>query len=140
MSDGETVFRIAQNRFAPDFSAEMVTPTKLGVTVTGDLPPGVADLFLEIDYIADTVMAFMGNEFVADSFYYGEPWRIGLKRFFGHEGWRNPLFHFRAMYPNAPYLSDLPEAAIPRFEDDEPVILLNSVEIQPEYATSVRLH
>lgn len=135
----ESVFRIKQRRFAPDFSAEMVTPVKLGVTIAGDLPPGVADLFLEIDYIADTVMAFMGNELVADSFYYGEPWRIGLKRFFGDEGWRSPLFHFRPMYPNAPCLDDLSGSAIPEFENDEPVILVNSVRLQPEYSTSLQL-
>ncbi len=49
------------------------------------LPEGafrdVSDLILSIDYIGDTGAAFINGEMVADNFYHGNPWRIGLKRY-----------------------------------------------------------
>ena len=40
-----------------------------------------SDLILSIDYIGDTGAAFINGEMVADNFYHGSPWRIGLKRY-----------------------------------------------------------
>ena len=49
------------------------------------LPPGawvgVNDLFLTIDYEGDAGMAFINGRLVADHFYNGLPWTIGMKRF-----------------------------------------------------------
>jgi len=137
-ADG-TVFQIKQDEFVPEFSASMATPKKLTVSISGDAPSGVNDLFLEVDYVADTVMAFMANDLVADTFYIGEPWRIGLKRFFGDDRWRNILLHFRPLYEDAPFLEDLPASAIPDFENGSPVLTVKSVRLIPEYTTTLEL-
>jgi len=135
-----TVFQIRQDEFVPKFSASLATPKKLTVDITGDVPQGVNDLFLEVDYVADTVMAFMANDLVADTFYIGEPWRIGLKRFFGDDHWRNLLLHFRPLYEGAPFLEDLPASAIPDFENGGDVLTVRSVRLIPEYSTTVELN
>jgi len=135
-----TVFQIKQDVFMPEFSASLVTPKKLAVSITGNVPQGVTDLFLEVDYVADTVMAFMGNDLVADTFYIGEPWRIGLKRFFGDDYWRDILLHFRPLYEGAPFLEDLPASAIPNFENGSPVLTVESVRLMPEYSTTLKLN
>jgi beta-galactosidase len=46
-----------------------------------DFFDGVSDVFLEIDYLGDTAGAYIDGRLVADDFYYGQPWRVGLKRF-----------------------------------------------------------
>ena len=44
--------------------------------------PGEADdWFLHIGYRGESARAFIGGEFVADDFYAGPPWTIGLRRF-----------------------------------------------------------
>jgi len=49
------------------------------------LPPGdfdgVSDIFLQVDYVGDAARAYLGDRLVADDFYYGRVWEIGLKRF-----------------------------------------------------------
>src|SRR5262249_44045780 len=45
------------------------------------LPMDINDVFLEIDYTGDVGMAFIKGQLVDDHFYFGQPWRIGLKRF-----------------------------------------------------------
>ena len=44
-------------------------------------PAGISDVFLRVDYIGDTGMAFINGRLVADNFNNGTPWVIGLKRF-----------------------------------------------------------
>lgn len=144
-ADGETgieatVFSVVQAEYEPDYAASMVTPRKMAMSIRGEIPPGVNDLFIEIDYVADTIMAFMGNDLVADTFYYGQPWRIGLKRFFDNENWREPLFHFRALHKDAVFMDDLADEAVPSFEKRRKVIELNSATVSPEYVTTVELH
>lgn len=39
------------------------------------------DIFLHIDYAGDSAKAFLNGELIADHFYTGEPWPIGLRRF-----------------------------------------------------------
>ena len=46
-------------------------------------PAGVSDIFLTLPYVADTGMGFINGELVADDFYKGQPWQLGLKQFLG---------------------------------------------------------
>jgi len=39
------------------------------------------DVFLHIDYAGDSAKAFLNGELIADHFYTGEPWQIGLRTF-----------------------------------------------------------
>ncbi|MCF0187150.1 MAG: beta-galactosidase, partial [Bacteroidaceae bacterium] len=66
----------------PDMTWEMRNPRRMTVNFdpTKEVPQ-VNEWFLEIDYDGDVAMAFLDNEIVLDHFWYGQPWRIGLKRF-----------------------------------------------------------
>jgi beta-galactosidase len=47
-----------------------------------DFPAGLLDGAVEarlvVDYVGDAARAYLGDELVADDFYYGRPWEIGL--------------------------------------------------------------
>lgn len=49
------------------------------------LPPDClangGEILLKIDYVGDAGRAYLGGKLVADHFYFGRPWEIGLKRF-----------------------------------------------------------
>ncbi|MBN1310975.1 MAG: beta-galactosidase [Anaerolineae bacterium] len=58
-----------------------ISTCKYQLTLSDDALDGLSDLFLEITYEGDTGMAFIDGQLVADNFYDGRPWSIGLKRF-----------------------------------------------------------
>ena len=43
------------------------------------LPAGAAEVRLQVDYTGDAARAYLGGELVADDFYCGRPWKIGLR-------------------------------------------------------------
>lgn len=51
------------------------------LTLTQPLPPGVNNLWLNIDYTGDIGRLFVGSTLVDDDFVHGATWQIGLKRF-----------------------------------------------------------
>jgi len=51
------------------------------IQVPNDLLNGASDVFLRIHYAGDTAGAYINGKLVADNFYNGLPWEIGLKRF-----------------------------------------------------------
>ena len=40
---------------------------------------GVAELRVVVDYSGDGARAYLGDELVADDFYFGRPWEVGLR-------------------------------------------------------------
>jgi len=51
------------------------------IAVPSDALQGLSDLFLAIHYQGDEARLLSGNRLLADNFYNGSAWRIGLKRF-----------------------------------------------------------
>jgi hypothetical protein len=51
------------------------------INVEMDAMPALNDIFLRIDFEGDIGQLFLGDELVADWFYDGRVWEIGLKRF-----------------------------------------------------------
>lgn len=47
----------------------------------GNVDKNVYDVYLEIDYTAESVDAYLDNEKVADEYYTGEIWQIALRKF-----------------------------------------------------------
>ena len=110
------------------------------LTLTTDraaLPESISDVFLEIDYTGDVGLAFMNGQLVDDNFYFGQPWRIGLKRFFPQLSEAGMYFSFRPLSKDAPFLSDLPAKAVPDFSKQQEVLRLNHVNVVPEYRAVV---
>jgi hypothetical protein len=97
------------------------------------LPDGINDVFLEIDYTGDVGLAFINGQLVDDQFYFGQPWRIGLKRFLTRLAEEGMYISFRPLYKDAPFLPDLPASAIPDFSKQREVLQINRVRVLPEY-------
>jgi beta-galactosidase len=51
------------------------------LTLTQPLPPGISNLWLDIDYTGDIGRLYVGSTLVDDDFFHGATWQIGLKRF-----------------------------------------------------------
>lgn len=102
------------------------------------LEKGLNDIFLNIDYIGDTGMAFINGVLVADDFYKGLNWNIGLKQFLSNGDYKEIQFYFRPIYATAPYLVDLKPASIPNFSKNKKVVDIRKVSLIPEYKTTVR--
>jgi hypothetical protein len=102
-------------------------------TEKSELPEEINDVFLDIDYTGDVGMAFMGGQLVDDHFYFGQPWRIGVKRFLPKLAADGMTIAFRPINKDAPYISDLPTSAVPDFTTARDVLKINQVRVLPEY-------
>lgn len=78
---GRTVLRISAPAKNVSVQVEPISARKYQLTLPEDALVGLSDLYLRVDYEGDTGMAFMQGCLVADNFYAGTPWLIGLKRF-----------------------------------------------------------
>lgn len=54
---------------------------------------GVADVFLRIDYVGDIGEAYIDGQLVADNFWNGTTWEVGLKRFAERLAERELIIH-----------------------------------------------
>jgi hypothetical protein len=97
------------------------------------------DVFVRIDYQGDRAMAFYNGLLIADHFYYGQPWTIGLKRFKTRLDSGDILFMFHPMQKDATYLVDLPEDKVPDFSASPSLLKVNGVTFVPEYKAMVRI-
>jgi beta-galactosidase len=103
------------------------------------LEKGLNDIFLNIDYLGDVGLAYLDNSLVADDFYKGLPWNIGLKQFIGQSKSKELQFYFRPIYKTAPYLVDLAPAAIPKFEKDAKLVDIKQLTLTPEYSYTIKI-
>lgn len=131
-ASGFSRYRLTQPIYRPVQESRWVAPNKLTIDVIKKLlPAGVSDLWLKLDYRADTAMVFQDGELVADHFYYGKPWDIGLKRFL-KEGDASLVVYFRPLESDRAYSADLAEAGVP-VPAGKRVLDVRELTIQPEY-------
>ena len=122
----------------PFVHAKVVDRRTLTLSTDGPaLPENVNDVFLDIDYQGDVGMAFINGSLVDDEFYFGQPWRIGLKRFLPRVAEDGMYISFRPISKDAPFLADLPPAAVPDFADQHEILRINRVKVFPEYKASI---
>lgn len=74
-------------KIANDLSAAFtkISDTEYEITVPGSLG-GADEIFLHIMYEADSARLYIGSDLVDDSFYTGQDWEIGLKRYYDQFG------------------------------------------------------
>ena len=51
------------------------------VTLPKNMPPGLSDVFLDINYAGDVGRLYDGKRLLDDNFFNGTSWEVGLKRF-----------------------------------------------------------
>ena len=98
------------------------------------------DIFLNVDYIGDTGMAFINGKLVADHFYFGKAWDIGLKRFMNSTTNDKMVLYFRPLYKNAPFYQDFSTEIIPDFKESNSFFRLNHIKFIPEYKVIIQFH
>jgi beta-galactosidase len=76
-----SMVRVKASTCEPDWSVERHGPDKAVVRVADRSFEQAHDLFLRLNYEGDTGRAFINGRLVADHYYNGLPWEIGLKRF-----------------------------------------------------------
>lgn len=121
----------------PEYTSRKVGSRRLAVRFSGKDYPQVNDYFLRLNYVGDVAMAFLKGELVLDHFYYGAPWQISLKRFQQELAHEELSFYIRPLRKNAPFLSDLPQEAVPDFSKGA-VVRVDSVQIVPQYVTTLQ--
>jgi beta-galactosidase len=132
-----STFRIELPAQKVDLPIRTIQQNKIQLTLPAAKPSGINDLYLVIDYTGDTGMGFLNGELVADNFYNGTKWTVGLKKFMDLPGQKEMVFYFRPLYQNAPYFQDFETASIPVFSDNQPNLEIKSVEVIPEYQTTI---
>lgn len=90
-----------------------------------DIPQNAEDIYLNIDYAGESARLYVDGEFVADDFYRGIPWQIGLKR------WNFPKKLYIRIYTlyerDCLYIYDMPE-----YDPDGSVCRLNRITAETE--------
>ena len=108
-------FEVKLPKVTIPFAAKKVSDKRLVVQLPGEMPNGLNDVILKIDYVGDTGMGFLDGELVADEFYKGIPWEIGLRYFVDVKKAEEMNFYFRPIYKGASFLVDLEKKDVPDF-------------------------
>ncbi len=96
---------------------------------------GVHEVLLEINYIGDAARAYLGDRLIADNFYYGKSWQIGLRRFGQEAVDRGLTLKLLPLRKDAPiYLA--PEAR-PDFGSKQDMVKLNGIRATAVYQVVV---
>ena len=77
-----------ENKLFASFEKE--SETRYNITVPGNLKDA-GEIFVHVDYEADSAKLYREDTVIADNFYTGQPWEIGLKRFFDRFGTADEL-------------------------------------------------
>lgn len=119
---------------APAFEAkwEKKAPGEWALTVDA-LPKGADNLWLTIKYVGDNAVFLVDGQVYTDNLYNGEPWRIGLRRFF-LDG--KPHTFTVRVAPFDPKVGGLPRSALPR-DDAEAKGVIRAIDIVPEIAVAL---
>lgn len=143
MMDGNAVFssyQLALPAFEFTAAIKEISHKKMSVALPGTIPPGVNDIYLTVNYTGDTGMGFLDGELVADNFYNGVPWQLGLRKFIlSPSKPKEMVFYFRPMEKDATYLFDLQPYPqhIPDFGKSNTYLKVNFITFTPQYKTTI---
>jgi len=128
-----SIFKIKLPGFKITDTVTSINDQKIQLSLTPNWPPYVNDVFAKVDYVADNGMAFINGELVADEFYKGRPWEIGLKKFMIDKQPKNMVLYFRPIYKDAPWLVDFPADKQPDFSKTKSFTHIQKITFTPEY-------
>jgi hypothetical protein len=131
-------YRMIFEKARPKMSINRATPRHLQLTADSDLM-GLNDMFVKIEYVGDRGQAFINGKLVADHFYYGQAWEIGLKKFLPQLRNNPMVFYFHPMYSDAEYLVDFEKDKLPDFSVNPTYLKVGNIELIPEYKALLKL-
>lgn len=125
-------------KVSPACEVNTVTPRRITVAFNDTLnAPQVNEYFMRIDYTADVAMAFLKGRMVQDEFWHAQPWMIGLNRHKTEMASEPMSFYFRPLRSDATCLQDMPQSAIPSFNEGNQVLDVRNVSIVPQYQVTI---
>jgi len=133
-------YRLTLPSFQFAVKTKEISTQKITVALPQTIPASVNDIYLNVNYAGDTGMDFINGELVADNFYNGLPWQIGLRKFVSLPiKPKEMVFYFRPMQKNATYLLDLQPYPqfIPDFGKLNSYLKINSISFTPQYKTTI---
>ncbi|MCY1719989.1 beta-galactosidase [Prolixibacteraceae bacterium Z1-6] len=101
---------------------------------------GLNDVFLKVNYIGDRSMAFIDGKLVADHFYYGLPWEIGLRKFGFDLKPGNLQFFFHPLQKDAEYMIDLDQEKLFGDGTQKRILNVGDIEVLPEYKANMTIN
>jgi hypothetical protein len=107
------------------------------IAVPSDALHGLSDLFLAVHYQGDEARLLSGNRLLADNFYNGAAWRIGLKRYLSAPS--TGPFKLQVMPLDAKARIFFEPGSSPAFGKDGQAGALQSIEALPEYELHLSL-
>lgn len=134
-------YRLTLPKFELEAKTNEITRKKWTVALPQEIPEGVNDIYLNVSYTGDTGMGFVNGELVADNFYNGLLWQIGLRQFFSAAIKPTEMvLYFRPMQKNASYLLDLEPYPqfIPDFGKSNSYLKVNTISFTTQYKTRIK--
>jgi hypothetical protein len=95
----------------------------------------VSELFLEVRYQGDIARLYADHHLLADDFYNGRAWSIGLRRFLNAEDAKKFELHILPLRKDAPVYMELPRPA--EFSANGQTEKLESIRLVPEYQLTI---
>jgi hypothetical protein len=126
----QPVKRDKYNAVAPT-NADFERSAVWRITLPKAAMEGLSDLFLQITYRGDVGRLYVGQRLLADDFYNGRVWEIGLKRF-AKEAF-NQMLSLKVMPLRKDAPIYLPRDAWPHFPPNGEIADVQAIEAVPEY-------
>jgi beta-galactosidase len=121
---------------APD-DADFEAAEEWEVRLEGNALDEDGEVFLLIDYVGDVGRAYLGGRLIADDFYYGRTWEIGLKRFVPEVLEKGLVLKFLPLRRDAPiYIA--PEHR-PTFGSSDEILELRDIRVACELFAEINL-
>ena len=92
---------------------------------------GLSDLFLVVNYQGDVARLSTGHKLLADDFYNGHPWSVGLERFVHSQDSTTLELSILPLRKDAPVYFELPRPI--DFPANGQVDRLEALKLVPEY-------
>ena len=126
-------------KFNETIEKREITSGKLAVKLPVKIPNHINEIILDIDYTGDVGMGFLNGKLVADDFYRGANWQIGLRKFMGLQEREEMVLYFRPMQAGAEYLEDFSDDNIPDFGENKSYLEINKVKFIAIYQALIEI-
>lgn len=103
----------------------------------GSLPKGCSDVFLTVQYRGDVAHLYRDSTFLADDFFYGRDWEVGLKRFLDSGSNSDFILKIMPLRSDAPIFME--PGSWPVLAPQSQVAEVKRISVTPEYEVRIAL-
>jgi beta-galactosidase len=129
-------YRLEVPACTPELHLEQPTPETLRVRIASEALGPLHEAFLRVDCLADVGEVYLDGRLVADHFFNGQPWEIGLKRFLHAGADLELVLRFSPLAADASVRRYFPAEAL---SAGAAGVSLRSIAILPEYRATLSM-